>query len=194
MWEIVDSMLRFFRRKSPLDRPCSICGGPARYGYSEQAETPLQDLRPMCLDCLAAQQRRDYGAFEGRALVVQPAPGPPVYVFQPVAEWASNFPGSRIVNDVTRLLEGMNPRCCQCTGDAKFLWVESTGLTERNFGDVLEIGISGTLLKDNRQPVSFCSQCCVERVSEALAANGNSYIEVCSPRGTGFGFVLPMGY
>jgi hypothetical protein len=148
----------------------------------------------MCVDCLTARLRRDYMAFEGRAVVVQPAPGPPVYVFQPVVEWASNFPDSRIANDVARLLEAMNLTCCQCGSDASFLWVESTGLTERNFGDILQNGVVETLLKDNRQPVSLCAACCVSRISQTFAANGSSYIEVCSPRGSGPGFVLPMGY
>jgi hypothetical protein len=187
-------MLRILRRTLSLRRSCSVCAGPARYGYSEQAETELQHLTPMCLGCLTEQLRRDYRAFEGDALVVQPAAGPPVYVFQPVAEWARCFPNSGITSDVTRLVAVMNRTCCQCGSHACFLWIESAGLTERNFGDVLETGVGETLLKNNPEPVSLCPECCVARICDALAANGNSYIEVCSPRGSGLGFVLPMGY
>jgi hypothetical protein len=187
-------MFRFLRRKSPVDGPCSVCAGPARYGYSEHAETSLKDLRPMCLDCLTVQLRCDYRAFDGRAVVVQPTPGPPVYVFQPAAEWASSFPDSRITKDVTRLLEIMNPACGQCGSHARFLWIDSAGLTDRNFEDVLDIGISESLLQNNPQPVSLCPECCVARIAHALGANAISYLEVCSPRGRDLGFVLPMGY
>lgn len=186
-------MFRFFR-KSPLDSPCAICASPARYGYGEHAETSFKDLRPMCLDCLVAQLRSDYRAFDSRAVVVQPAPGPPVYVFQPAAEWASSFPDSPITKDVTRLLEVMNPTCDQCGGQAKFLWVESAGLTGSNFKDVLDMGISESLLKENPQSVSLCADCCVARIAHALGSIGISYLEVCSPRGRNLGFVLPMGY
>jgi hypothetical protein len=148
----------------------------------------------MCLDCLIAQLRSDYRLFDSRAVVVQPTPGPPVYVFQSAAEWASSFPDSQITKDVARLLERMNPTCGQCGSQARFLWVESAGLTEDNFDDVLDVGISRTLLEKNPPPISLCPDCCVAQIAHTLGANGIAYLEVCSPRGRDIGFVLPMGY
>lgn len=187
-------MLRFLRRKSPLDSPCAVCARPARYGYSEHAETSLKDLRPMCLACLTGQLCSDYRAFDSRAVVVQPASGPPVHVFEPAAEWASSFPDSQIPKDVAQLLETMRPTCGQCGSQAKFLRVESAGLTGSNFNEVIDVGISESLLKENPQSVSLCADCCVARIAHALKAMRISYLEVCSPRGRDLGFVLPMGY
>jgi hypothetical protein len=140
----IGRIVRLLSREPLLDGRCAACTGPARYGYSEHAETRPKDIRSMCLDCLIAQLRSDYRLFDSRAVVVQPTPGPPVYVFQSAAEWASSFPDSQITKDVARLLERMNPTCGQCGSQARFLWVESAGLTEDNFDDVLDVGISRT--------------------------------------------------
>jgi hypothetical protein len=187
-------MFSLFRRRSrsPLDKPCSVCGGISQYGYSDQAES--DNLASMCLPCLRAQLERDYGSFQGRAVVVQPAPGPPVYVFQPSVEWAKSFPETRIADDVRRLLDSMPTTCGHCGTPSRFVWVESRGLTGHNFGYVLDRGISEALLRENPAPLSHCAQCCVARITQTLQSRNISYLEVCSPRGAGFGFVLPMGY
>ena len=189
-------MFRLLPRKaqSALSKPCSGCGAPAQFGYGQHAEEDLQNLTPLCVNCLSARLTEDYGEFDGRAVVVQPVPGPPVYVFQPVDAWSEHFPGSGIVHDVEVLLGEMNERCEDCGGSANFVWVESQGLTGDNFGNVLEQGISATLLKDNPLPRSLCATCCVGRIASSLKARKLSYLEFCSPRGSARGFVLPMGY
>jgi hypothetical protein len=148
-------MFRPFRRKrwSPLDEPCSICGGLTRCGYSEHAES-LENIRPLCLACLQAQMRLDYGRFEGRSVVVQPAVGPPVYVFQPAAEWPAVFAKSQIPGDVASLLAHMNSTYVDCGAASRFRWVESAGLTGDNFGEMLDRGISATLLENNPVPMA----------------------------------------
>src|SRR5206468_5834667 len=105
-------MFGFFRRKrhSPIGKLCSSCQAQAGYGYSERPETDAENIRPMCLKCLVRQLRHDYTSFAGRALVVAPVSGPPVYVFQAAAEWRAHFGDSRIVADVMLLLERMSPR------------------------------------------------------------------------------------
>ena len=127
--------------QSPLSNPCSGCGAPATFGYGQQAEEDLQKLKPLCLDCLLARLTVDYREFDGRAVVVQPASGPRVFVFQPLDAWSEHFPASGIVADGDVLLDAMSERCEDCEASANFVWVESQGLTGDNFGDVLEQGI-----------------------------------------------------
>jgi hypothetical protein len=136
----------------------------------------------------------DYRTFTGKAVVVQPVPGPPVYVFQPALDWGRHFTQSRIADDVISLLEQIRDDCVDCGLPAKYLWVESRGLTERNFGEVLDRGVSRTLLRDNPAPVPLCAECCVRNISTELKARGIAYLEVCSPKDDTIGFVLPMGY
>jgi hypothetical protein len=189
-------MLGIFRRRaqSPLDKACSLCGAPAHFGYSQHAEERLEKLEPRCLDCLKEQLRFDYRTFNGKAVVVQPAPGPPVYVFQPALDWGRHFTESRIADDVVSLLEDISDGCADCGSPVKYLWVESRGLTERNFEEVLDRGISRTLLRDNPAPVSLCAECCVQKISAELEARDIAYLEICSPKDDTTGFVLPMGY
>jgi hypothetical protein len=189
-------MFRLFRRTapSPLSKPCSGCGTPARFGYGQHAEEDLQNLRPLCVNCLGGRLTVDYREFEGRAVVVQPAAGPPVYVFQPVDDWSKHFPPSGIVADVDAMLGEMNKQCEDCGRNANYVWVESQGLTADNFGKVLEKGISATLLKNNPVPRSLCATCCVGRITNTLKAKELSFIEFTSPRGSAHGFVLPMAY
>ena len=65
---------------------------------------------------------------------------------------------------------------------------------ERNFGETLERGILGTLLKRNSAPLSTCAQCCVRRISASMEAQGIHYMEICSHKDDTTGFVMPMGY
>jgi hypothetical protein len=102
----------------------------------------VENLRPVCRDCLNVRLRLDYRSFNGHAVVIQPALGPPVYVFQPADQWAQPFSGTQIADDVRSLLEHMSDECSDCGGRARFLWVESQGLTERNFGETLERAFS----------------------------------------------------
>ena len=186
--------LRPRRGRSPLDKACLGCGAPAQYGYGEHAEEDFENLRPLCLNCLKAPLSSDYENFGSRAVVVQPAPGPPVYVFQPAGAWAERFSQSKITDDVFALIGRMNRKCHDCGASAKFVWVESRGLTQDNFGEVLVNGISATLLKNNPAPVSLCAGCCVIHISDELMLRNVSYLELCSPNGAAPGFVLPMGY
>ncbi len=189
-------MWRLFRRtsRSPIGRPCRLCGSPAQFGYGQHAEEALEKLEPLCIDCLQRRIGADYGAFKGRAVIVEPAAGPPVYVYQPLPEWKAQFPNSKVAGDVEGLLDRMSSGCEDCGESACFVGVGSLGLTAINFGDVLDQGLAITLLKNSPPPRSVCSRCCVRRIAESLKRAGPSYIEVCSPSGTANGFVMPMGY
>jgi hypothetical protein len=189
-------MFRFLRRKKrrPLDEPCSICASSAEYGYSDHPEESIEKIRPLCLNCLRPELDRDYKKFDGRAVVVAPVAGPPVYVFQGSKEWGEHFPESKIVQDVCSLVERINSTCQECSKVAKFLWVQSRGLDDKNFIEVLDKGVSQTLLKDNAAPISLCATCCVGHIFRELESQRLSYFEICSPKGSDTGFVLPMGY
>ena len=189
-------MFTMFRRRgrSPLDRSCSGCGAPSRFGYGEHAETELDALCPLCVVCLKRRLIVDYGRFTNRALVVQPAPGPPVYVFQSALAWEQHFVHSEMPKDVRALLDSMGRGCHDCRETAKFVWIESLGLTSDTFGQVLDRGVRATLLQNNPAPISLCARCCVERIARELTTQDLSYLEVCSPTGAEPGFVLPMGY
>jgi len=182
------------RRGSPLSKPCSACGSAAECGYSEHAEEALENIRPFCRRCVRRQLGVDYARFGGRAVVVQPVAGPPVYVFQPVDTYRHHCPEHRISDDVLGLLNHIARTCDSCSEAARFVWVESRGLTGATFGQVLEHGISATLLAANSAPNSLCAGCCARRVCDALEAGKISYLEMCSPSGDEPGFVLPMGY
>ncbi len=192
---IVAAILFIVRRKPvwPVGKPCSVCGAVAEYGYDEEAED-LANIKPLCWQCLVAQIEEDYAAFTGRAVIIQPAPGPPSYVFQPVKEWRDNFKDSKIADDVVSLLAYLDAQCHTCGQAARFLWIESSGLNSGNFSETLDLGISATLLRSNPAPLSLCATCCVGRIAKNLREKGITYGEVCSPKGTVDGFVVPMGY
>ncbi len=183
------------RRKTewPIGKPCSICGAESGFGYDKEAED-LANIKPMCLKCLLSQLEKEYAAFAGRAVVIQPAQGPPSYVFQPVKEWRDNFKDSKIAADVVSLVAKMDTKCHDCGQKASFLWVESSGLNGHNFTETLDKGISETLLRANPKPISLCAKCCIGRMANDLRDKHITYGEVCSPRGAVDGFVVPMGY
>src|SRR5229473_3388589 len=66
---------------------CVLCGLPSRFGYSMQAESAKKDTTSVCANCLKTKLAADYKKFEARALVIEPAPGFPCYVFQPGRKW-----------------------------------------------------------------------------------------------------------
>jgi len=174
-------------------QPCAQCGGQSKYGYSPRAETDPKDIKPMCGRCLVRQLLRDYSEYAGHAVVVQPVPGPPCYVFQPKTfnTWAGPF---QIGPDVQSLLKELSGHCGECSQPANFLWVESRGLNGDNFSDVIDKGITETLLAwGNPKPISLCARCCVVRIERALEKDDISYLEVSPPTGED-GFVIPMGY
>ena len=193
---VVAIVIYFFARRKtewPVGKPCSSCGAVSAFGYDQQAED-LENIRPMCFKCLMSQLEKEYASFAGRAVVIQPADGPPSYVFQPAKEWRDNFKETQIADDVLSLLAEMEPRCHDCGQKANFLWVESKGLNGDNFSETLYKGISETLLRHNPKPISLCATCCVGHVAKDLEQNHISYGEVCSPKGALDGFVVPMGY
>ena len=151
-------------------------------------------LDSLCVTCLKGQLAVDYTGFASQAIVIQPAPGPPVYVFHSSAGWEQRFSDSAMPNDVRTLLGCMDEACHDCRDTPKFVWVESAGLTSDTFAEVLERGITATLLSHNPAPICLCAVCCVERIATELRARNLSYLEVCSPMGVEPGFVLPMGY
>jgi hypothetical protein len=182
------------RRNSPKGKTCCVCGAVSLFGYSTHAEQDANEIRPMCLKHLTLELGTDYESFHGRAVVVEPAPGPPCYVFQPIEEWGRAFKNTKITDDTTSLISKMDAKCHDCGQGANYLWAGSKGLNGENFGETLEQGISATLLRQNLAPVSLCPKCCVKRISNTLKENRLSYLEVCAPKGNGTGFVIPMGY
>jgi hypothetical protein len=195
VFALVVAVYLVVRRKSdwPVGKPCSVCGAVSGYGYDKEAED-LASIKPMCLKCLVEQIEKEYAVFTGRAVVIQPADGPPCYVFQPVKEWRESFKDSTIADDVVSLLANLDAKCHDCGQEARFLWVESSGLNGDNFSEALDRGISETLLRSNPEPVSLCAKCCVGHIAKDLRERGITYGEVCSPKGAADGFVVPMGY
>jgi hypothetical protein len=189
-------MVLLLRRRweSPLDKPCSVCQGKSQFGYSDHAEAEFGKIRPMCLPCLISQLQKDYASYGGRAVIVEPAEGPPVYVFHEAAKWSRAFEKSKIAEDVIRLLVGIQSKCHDCGQKASFLWVESNGLDDKSFIDTLDKGLTETLLPKNPSPASLCGGCAVRRTQRTLERKQLSYLEVAPPKGTADGFVIPMGY
>jgi hypothetical protein len=185
----------FFRKtKLPTDKPCFVCGEKSKYGYSEHAEEEMKNIKSMCRKCLITQLEKDYTAFSGRAVVIQPVPGPPCYVFHSNEEWGKFFKESKMDDDTRAYLLRMETICHDCDQKANFLWIQSSGLTEHNFGNVLKKGFSETLLPRNPKPISLCGHCCVEHIEKDLQWKDITYLEVCGPKGTDDGFVVPMAY
>jgi hypothetical protein len=183
-----------FRKKKPsISRVCSVCGAESKYGYSERAED-IKNIKPMCRKCLMTQLERDYVTFSGRAVVIQPVPGPPSYVFHSNEEWSRSFKESKMDDDARAYLLRMDPNCRDCGQKANFLWIESSGLTAQNFGNILAKGFSDTLLPRNPKPVSLCGKCCIKHIASEMAAKDLTYLEVSGPRGKQDGFIMPMAY
>jgi hypothetical protein len=184
----------FFRKtKLPTDKPCFVCGAESKYGYSEHAED-IEHIKSMCRKCLITQLEKDYTAFSGRAVVIQPTPGPPCYVFHSNEEWGKFFKESKMDDDTRAYLLRMETICHDCGQEANFLWIQSSGLTEHNFGNVLKKGFSETLLPRNPKPISLCGHCCVKHIEKDLQWKEITYLEVCGPKGADDGFVAPMAY
>ena len=185
----------FFSRKTklPIVKRCSVCGAESKYGYSEHAED-IEHIKSMCRKCLITQLEKDYTAFSGRAVVIQPVSGPPCYVFHSNEEWGKFFMESKMDDDTRAYLLRMETICHDCGLKANFLWVESSGLTSYNFGNVLKKGFSETLLPRNPKPISLCGKCCVKHIAKDLQWKDITYLEVCGPKGTDDGFVIPMAY
>jgi hypothetical protein len=187
-------VLRSRKANSPIGKPCSVCGAPSSYGYSEHPEEDADKIKPLCLAHLVPQLETGYRSFQGRAVVIEPADGPPCYIFQPAGAWRKAFKDTKIADDASALLAKMNLTCRDCGEKAPYLWLGSNGLTGRNFGETLEKGLTATLLAQNAAPVSLCPGCCVKRIKTTFAAKHLSYLEVCVPKGSTEGFVIPMGY
>ena len=185
----------FFRKKKlPTVKRCSVCGAESKYGYSENAEEEIKNINSMCMKCLVLQLKNDYTTFSGRAVVIQPAPGPPCYVFHTNKEWGDSFKESKMDDDARAYLLRMDTVCRDCGQKANFLWVGSKGLTAHNFGNVLRKGFSETLLPRNPKLVSLCGKCCMNHIAEDLKGNDIAYLEVSGPKGVDDGFVMPMAY
>ena len=182
------------KANSPVGKPCAVCGAKSSYGYSDHAEEDADKIKPLCLTHMISALENDYQRFQGRVVVIEPAAGPPCYVFQPIEEWKQAFKDSKIADDVSSLLAKMDTKCHDCGQLANYLWVESSGLTGDNFGETLDKGVSATLLHQNPAPISLCPKCCVKRIARALETKHLSYLEVCAPKGNADGFVIPMGY
>lgn len=197
---VAASAFALFRwwRKWPVSNVCSVCGAKrldgSQYGYSEFAEEDPAKMKPLCRQHLIAQLEIDYANYHEQALVIAPASGPPCYVFQPIKEWNNFFKDSKIGHDAEMLLVKMNPQCRDCGQKANYLWVESNGLTGDNFEETLDKGVSETLLIKNPEPISLCGKHSVQRIAAALEQQNVFYLEVCGPKGTDNGFVVPMGY
>ena len=185
----------FFRKKKlPTVKRCSVCGAESKYGYSENAEEEIKNIKSMCMKCLVSQLKNDYTTFSGRAVVIQPAPGPPCYVFHTNKEWGDSFRESKMDDDARAYLLRMDTLCLDCGQKANFLWVGSKGLTAHNFGNALRKGFSETLLPRNPKLVSLCGKCCMNHIAEELKGKDIAYLEVSGPKGVDDGFVISMAY
>jgi hypothetical protein len=185
----------FLRKKKPImSKRCSACGAESKYGYSEYTEEEMKNIKSMCMKCLITQLEKDYTGFSGRAVVIQPVPGPPCYVFHSNEEWGKFFKESKMDDDTRAYLLRMVTICHDCGQEANYLWIQSNGLTEHNFGNVLKKGFSETLLPRNPKPISLCGHCCVKHIEKDLQWKDITYLEVCGPKGTDDGFVVPMAY
>jgi len=184
----------FGKSRLPAAKRCSVCGAVSKYTYSEKAEEEIEHIKSMCIVCLVSQLKNDYTTFSARAVVIQPAPGPPRYVFHSNKEWGESFKESRMDDDTRAFLLDMDTLCRDCGQKANFLWIESRGLTAQNFGSVLRKGFSETLLPRNPKPISLCGKCCVNHIDEALKEKEIAYLEVSGPKGSEDGFVIPMAY
>jgi hypothetical protein len=175
-------------RRSP--NTCANCGSPSQFGYSHEAESETENIVNLCFTCLVRKLADDYGRYEGRALVIQPAPGFPCYVFQSSSRW----PDSKLAKEVAEMFSATDEACGQCGSNAQYLLVSSKGLNPSTFAQVLSNGLSETLLRwGNPRPVSLCSRCCVKSIAKAVEEHNLTFLEVCSPRAAN-GFVIPMGY
>jgi len=184
---------RFLSGGASRKRTCARCGAAPQHGYSRKAESAHQDVEPLCAACLLQQLERDYAEYRGRAVVLQPVSDVPCYVFRnrEYLQWVSPD-AQHLDQDVGSLLEQIG-RCSDCGEAAQCMWIESRGLDGKTFEVVLKRGLAKTLLAwGNPPPVSLCGKCAVKRIAEGL--RGFSYAEVCSPRGTDEGVVIPMGY
>jgi hypothetical protein len=192
---IVLVALRLLRGGASRKRLCARCGAAAQHGYSLKAESEHQNLEPLCLACLLKQLEQDYGAYRGRAVILQPASDVPCYVFRDrdYLQWVS--PDAQYLdNEVQNLLDQIG-QCKGCGNAAQCMWIESRGLDGKTVEVVLKRGLAKTLLAwGNLPPVALCGKCAVKRIAESLRGEGFSYIEVCSPHGTDEGIVMPMGY
>jgi hypothetical protein len=188
--------LFFFRKtKATMSRHlCSVCGSESTYGYSEHPGKDIKAVKSMCRKCLISQLENDYIAFSGRAVVIQPAPGPPCYIFHSNEEWSKSFKESKMDDDARAYLLRMDTTCHECGQKANFLWIESSGLTAQNFGNVLKKGFSETLLPRNPKPISLCGKCCIKHIEKDLQSKDITYLEVGGPKGADDGFIVPMAY
>lgn len=191
LWVILSYLFR--KKKSTLVKECSVCGAESKYGYSEHAEE-VKNKKSLCRACLITQLQKDYITFSGRSVVIQPVPGPPCYVFHSNKEWGEFFKESKMDDDTRAYLLRMDTICYDCGQTANFLWIESSGLTAYNFGNILKKGFSETLLPRNPKPISLCGNCCVKHIARELDEKDITYLEISGPKGGDDGFIAPMGY
>jgi len=173
---------------------CARCGRVAQHGYSTQAESRLEDIQPLCTNCLVSKLDKEYQTYSGKALVVQPAEGYPCYVFHSTSDWSSAFPNASTSPDVESCLGAMGINCENCGATAQYFWVPSKGLTASAIEGFLEHGASSSFLQRGPNTASVCAKCCVSNISKTLDSLEVQYLEVCAPRGASNGFVVPMGY
>lgn len=95
---------------------CVLCGLPSRFGYSVQAESAKKDIASVCANCLKTELAADYEKFEARALVIEPAPDFPCYVFQPSRKWKDY----KLSAETETLLSNMKSACHRCGARANF--------------------------------------------------------------------------
>jgi len=179
-----------YLRRHGKTRPCVSCGAPSRFGFSNHAESAMEDIARLCLNCLKMKLADDYTRFRARALVIEPAANLPCYVFQPSSEWKDR----KLAQETDKLLSKMETTCHQCGAKANFLWLTSNGLTKDNAKNMFTKGVLETLLQwGNSLPYSVCGQCCVDLICKSIERQSLTFLEVCGPRSED-GFVLPMGY
>ena len=101
------------KTKVSIAKRCSVCGAESKYGYPEHAKK-IKNIKSTCRKCLVVQLEKDYTTFSGRAVVIQPVPGPPCYVFHSNREWSQFFKESKMDDDARTYLLRMDTSCHDC--------------------------------------------------------------------------------
>jgi hypothetical protein len=181
------AVLRLTRKKL-ANKLCAGCGEPAMHGYSKTAESPPEDIVPLCVPCLLGRLDEDYCTYDGRAVVIQPVAELPCYVFRPKSDW-----DEQLRAELDTLLAGLQNQCSSCTNPARYLWVNA--LEAGPVAKLPKMGITHTLLAaSGARPISLCARCSVQRIARSFAGQEAGYVEVCGPRGGEDGLVTAIGY
>jgi hypothetical protein len=169
----------FWKRKTKL---CS-CGAAAIGGFSRRPESPLSEIEPVCDRCGKSKLADSMAKFRGRAVVFEPDPTDPCYAYQALDE-ISNISTPEMRNELGRVLDSVEPKCCQCGAPSNYLWISATakrGIFKDGFGESFSESAKQTL----------CAGCCASKIKRLTLPL--KFLEICGPSNKD-GIQLSMGY